>query len=111
MVFEAGAAEGGGDVALIAVAGFVRGFEIGFPACMGFAGAAGFGFPAFGAAFVDFARVVVIFVSGTSTSTGSEMTFLGLPLFLATSEDILDGGLRVEELWLRVDSQRGNSEV
>lgn len=43
-----------------------------------------------GAAFVDFARVLAFFVvSGRSTSTGSEMTFFGLPLFLVTSADIL----------------------
>ena len=42
------------------------------------------------AASVDFARVVdFLVVSGISDSTGSEMTFFGLPLFLTTSEDIL----------------------
>jgi hypothetical protein len=39
---------------------------------------------------VDFALVVVFFEpSGTSISTGSEIVFLGLPLFFTTSEDML----------------------
>lgn len=43
-------------------------------------------------AFVDFARVVVFFMtSGASGSTGSGTTFFGLPLFLTISEDILEG--------------------
>jgi hypothetical protein len=84
---------------------------MGFSARMGFAGVSGVGFTTFGAAFVDFARVVDFLVSGESTSTGSEMTFLGLPLFLATSEDMLDEELGVEELWVRFDSQKGNFEV
>lgn len=43
-----------------------------------------------GAALVDFDRVVAFFAfSGTSASTRSEMTFLGLPLFLTTSADML----------------------
>ena len=43
-----------------------------------------------GAALVDFALVVVFFApAGTLTSTVSVMTFFGLPLFLATSEDML----------------------
>lgn len=42
-----------------------------------------------GAALVDFDRVVAFFAfSGTSTSTRSEITFLGLPLFLTTSADM-----------------------
>lgn len=70
----------------------------------GFAGVAA-------AAFVDFARVVVVFFtgSGTSTPTASTTTFLGLPLFFATSADIFDCGLgegsgqlivgRTERVW------------
>jgi hypothetical protein len=96
---------GGGDVALGGTAGFVTGFRTAFSAIIGFGGAAADAFTAFGAAFVDFARVVDFLVSGTSTATGSEMAFLGLPLFLATSEDMLDEELGVEELWLRVDSK------
>ena len=46
-------------------------------------------FAAFGAAFVDFALVVDFFDSGRSISIGSEMIFLGLPLFLTTSADML----------------------
>jgi len=101
----------GGDATLGGTAGFVSGFGTGFSAIIGFGGAAVDAFTTFGAAFVDFARVVDFLVSGESTSTGSEMTFLGLPLFLATSEDMLDEELGIEELWLRVDSQKGNFEV
>jgi hypothetical protein len=95
----------GGDVALGGTAGFVTGFRTAFSAIIGFGGAAADAFTAFGAAFVDFARVVDFLVSGTSTTTKSEIAFLGLPLFLATSEDMLDEELGVEELWLRVDSK------
>jgi hypothetical protein len=71
------------------------GFEAGFAA--GVAGVAatgvffvavGVAFAVFGAAFVDFALVVDFLLSEISTSIGSEMTFLGLPLFLAISADI-----------------------
>lgn len=51
--------------------------------------AVGVVFAGFGAAFVDFALVVDFFFSGSSISIGSEMTFLGLPLFLTTSADML----------------------
>jgi hypothetical protein len=105
------AGAGGGDATLGGTAGFVTGFGTGFSAIIGFGGAVVDAFTTFGAAFVDFARVVDFLVSGESTSTGSEMTFLGLPLFLATSEDMLDEELGVEELWLRVNSQKGNFEV
>lgn len=72
----------------------VLGFGIGFAAVEGFADAvlfAVFGFGAAAGAFVDFALVVAGFliVSANSDSTGSETTFLGLPLFFTTSEDIL----------------------
>lgn len=50
-------------------------------------------FAGFGAAFVDFALVVDFFFSGNSISMRSEMTFLGLPLFLTTSADMLCNGL------------------
>ena len=43
----------------------------------------------FGAAFVDFVLAADFFFSGISISTKSEMTFLGLPLFLTTSADML----------------------
>jgi hypothetical protein len=53
-------------------------------------------FVVLGAALVDFALVAVFFApSGTATSTGSVMTFFGLPLFLATSVDILRSELVV----------------
>ncbi len=75
---------------------FAEGFDVadelatGFEAFGGAAGFAGAGSTAFGAAFVDFERVVVLFASsGTSAAIGSDMTFFGLPRFLATSEDIL----------------------
>jgi vacuolar-type H+-ATPase subunit B/Vma2 len=56
---------------------------------------------------VDFALVVVFLVaSNISTSTGSEMTFLGLPLFFTTSEDILGVKLNYEGLSLGSDSQK-----
>lgn len=68
------------------------GLESDFSAAATFGEVAGvFAFTGFDVvAFVDFARVVDFFVnSGISTSTGSEITFLGLPLFLTTSEDML----------------------
>ena len=78
-------------------------FGDGFCAVVGFAAASGMGLlvaeafgavvvalPVLGAALVDFALVVDFFApSGISTSTGSVMTFFGLPLFFATSVDIL----------------------
>lgn len=78
-------------------------FGVAFRAVTDFAGAACTGLLAgdafealvvalvvFGPALVDFALVVTFFApSGTSASTGSVMTFFGLPLFLATSVDIL----------------------
>jgi len=79
--------------------GVAGGFEA---VCAGgvvdFDGVAGFGaffvaigavLVGFSAAFVDFALVVDFFVSGRSISIGSEMTFLGLPLFLTASADML----------------------
>lgn len=46
------------------------------------------------AAFVDFDLVAVFFaLSGTLASTGSVMTFFGLPLFFSTSVDISYGEL------------------
>lgn len=66
------------------------GLDIGFSGTGDFAGVGGAAFTTFGAVFVDFALVVVFFVpSGTSVSTGSEIVFLGLPLFFTTSEDML----------------------
>ena len=78
---------------------------IGFQAVLSVAGDfAEVGGPAlttFGAAFVDFALVVLFFASlGISISTGSEMTFLGLPLFFTTSEDMLVIELMCGEWWL-----------
>ena len=85
------------------------GLDIGFSATGGLADVDAFAVTVFGPAFVDFARVVLFFVlSDISTSTGSEITFLGLPLFFATSEDILAIELGCGELWLREDSQKGN---
>jgi hypothetical protein len=84
---------------------------IGFSATGGFADVGGAGFTTFGAAFVDFARVVAFFVpSDILISTGSEMTFLGLPLFFTASEDMLAAELGWVETLLREDSQRGNCE-
>ena len=51
--------------------------------------AVGAAFTAFVAAFVDFALVVDIFFSSDSISIGSEINFLGLPLFLIASVDML----------------------
>jgi hypothetical protein len=66
------------------------GFATGLTTGGGFADVETFATGVFGAALVDFARVVVFFVaSGISTSIGSEMTFLGLPRFFTTSEDML----------------------
>lgn len=66
------------------------GFDTGFSATGGFADVDAFATGVFSPAFVDFALVVVFLVaSDISTSTGSEMTFLGLPLFFTISEDIL----------------------
>lgn len=46
------------------------------------------------AAFVDFDLVAVFFaLSGTLASTGSVMTFFGLPLFFSTSVDMSCGEL------------------
>ena len=65
-------------------------FETLFFAVVAFAGATEAAFTVFVVVFVDFARVVAfLVVSGNSTSTGSEMTFFGLPLFFATSADIV----------------------
>lgn len=76
-------------------------FATGFRAGEGFADVETFATGVLGAALVDFARVVVFFVaSGISTSTGSEMTFLGLPLFFTTSEDMLGFELDFGELSL-----------
>lgn len=76
--------------AVFGAAELAIGFGAGFLGAGAFADALLAAFVTFGAAFVDFARDVVVFlVSGNSTSTGSIMTFLGLPLFLATSADIL----------------------
>ena len=87
------------------------GLDIGFSTTGGFADVDAFAAGVFGPAFVDFARVVVCLVaSGISTSTGSEMTFLGLPLFFTTSEDILVVELGCGEVWLEGDSQKGNCE-
>lgn len=73
-----------------AAAELAMGSDIGFSAARGFAGVDALAVAVFGPAFVDFARVVVFLVaSGTSTSTGSEITFLGLPLFFTTSADML----------------------
>lgn len=59
------------------------------------------------AALVDFARIVdFLVVSGISDSTGSEMTFLGLPLFLAISEDISYCNFATGMSW----TERGNFE-
>jgi hypothetical protein len=100
------------DAALGGAGGFDALFATGGELAAGFDGivgigvffvAIGIGFTGFGAAFVDFALVVDFFISGKSTSIGSEMTFLGLPLFLTTSADILCTdlalGRRLERSW------------
>jgi hypothetical protein len=72
--------------------GFADGFDTAALEGETFAGAVAFALVVFEVvAFVDFARVVVFLVtSAISGSTGSGMTFLGLPLFLTMSEDILE---------------------
>jgi hypothetical protein len=83
------------------------GLDTGFSTTGGFADVEAFATGVFGPAFVDFALVVVFLVaSNISTSTGSEMTFLGLPLFFTTSEDILGVKLNYEGLSLGSDSQK-----
>lgn len=95
-VFEGSGAFG----AAFGAAELAIGFDASFLGAGAFADALLTPFVTFGAAFVDFAREVVVFlVSGNSTSTGSIMTFLGLPLFLATSADMLNMGLSVRETW------------
>jgi len=87
------------------------GLDIVFSTTGDFADVERAGFTTFGAAFVDFALVVVFFVpSRISISTGSEMTFLGLPLFFTTSEDMLVRELGWEGTSLREMSRRGNRE-
>jgi hypothetical protein len=75
------------------------GLDTGFSATGGFADVDAFATGVFSPAFVDFALVVVVFLvaSDISTSTGSEMTFLGLPLFFTISEDILGVELSCED--------------
>jgi len=81
------------------VAELAMGLCIGFAAAGGFADVDALAVTDFGPAFVDFARVVVFLAaSGTSTSTGSEIPFLGLPLFFTTSADILAVELSCEEI-------------
>jgi len=87
------------DATFRAAAELAMGLDIGFSATGGFADVDALAVAVFGPAFVDFALVVVFFVvSGTSTSTGSEMTFLGLPLFFTASEDMLTVELGWAEL-------------
>jgi hypothetical protein len=93
---------GGDPVGLYAAFGgaavLAMGLDVGFSTTAGFADVDALAVGVFGPAFVDFARVVVFFVaSGISTSTGSEMTFLGLPLFFTASEDMLAVELGWEE--------------
>jgi hypothetical protein len=115
----AGTGEGFCDVAVprglcatFAAAGVLAmGLDTGFSTTGGFADGDAFATGVFGPAFVDFALVVDFLVaSGISTSTGSEMTFLGLPLFFTASADMLTVELGWEELPLSADSQRGNCE-
>lgn len=107
---------------ILDVSGVTGGFEAGFEGAgvgaldsvfvaAGVVGAGGFGagfdavviigafFAGLGAALVDFALVVDFFVSGKSISMGSEMTFLGLPLFLTISVDILRAELALLEVF------------
>jgi len=86
------------DAAAVGAGGFGAGFATGGGVAAGFDAVAAIGaflvavgavFAGFGAAFVDFALVVDFFASGRSISMGSEMTFLGLPLFFTTSADML----------------------
>ncbi len=91
---------GGLEVAFSGIGEFAMGLDIGFSTTGDFADVGGAAFTTFGAAFVDFALVVVFFVpSGTSISTGVETAFLGLPLFFTTSEDMLAVGLGWEGMW------------
>jgi hypothetical protein len=95
-VFEDGGGVGAeGFEAAFAVGGvIVAGFDkVGAIGVFLVAVAVAVGFIALGAAFVDFALFVDFFSSGISSSTGSEMIFLGLPLFLTTSADMLDNEL------------------
>lgn len=88
------------------------GLDTGFSTTGGFADVDAFATGVFGPAFVDFALVVVFLVaSDISTSTGSEMTFLGLPLFFTTSEDMLGAELSCEDLSLGADSQKNGTVI
>lgn len=92
------------------------GFQVVFSVAGGFADVGAADLTTFGAAFVDFALVVASLI--ISISTGSEMSFLGLPLFFTASEDMLAVELGWGELLLSEDSKeamlrirRGASKV
>jgi hypothetical protein len=92
---------GGFETVFATGGGFAAGFDA-VAAIGAFFVAIGVAFTGFGAAFVDFALLVDFFVSGKSTSMGSEMTFLGLPLFLTTSADMLRIELVLLEIFVEI---------
>ena len=99
-------------VAVFGAADVPAAFEALFFTVVAFAGVAEAAFTVFVAVLVDFARVVAFFmVSGNSTSTGSEMTFFGLPLFFATSADIVYLELALCKVLSRSNAQRGMLKI
>ena len=115
VVFDGGGAEAFDSVfagaEVVSAGGFEAVFAIGEGvAAIGvFFVAIGVAFTGFGAAFVDFALVVrvAVFVSRKSTSMGSAMTFLGRPLFLTTSADMLSNKLAALEIVVEIpESQK-----
>lgn len=77
-------------VGLGGAVGLEEGFTTVFGVVTDFADTTGFSLTDFETTLVDFALVADFpSMSGFSTSIGSERTFFGLPLFLTTSEDIV----------------------
>lgn len=83
--FEAGLAADGNEAV----------FRIGFLLVLG-----AFALTVLGAAFVDFALVVCFVTSDNSASRSSAITFFGLPLFFAISEDIFLANLGLRNVWV-----------
>jgi hypothetical protein len=100
-----------GEAGRVGAEGFGVGFATGGTATLDFEAvgaiealfvALGVVFADFSVVFVDFALVADFFVSGNSISMGSDMTFLGLPLFLTTSADMMSFELASERRSLRI---------
>lgn len=109
--FSTAFALGAAAFAVFGVVGAPEAFVTVFFTGVAFADVDGTSFAVFVVVFVDLALVVAFFaVSGNSTSTGSEMTFFGLPLFFATSADIFYLELALWDVVLRSNAQRGNVE-